>query len=239
MFARAINYAINRAELARLFGSEATPTCQWLAPYVQGFERHCPYTLDPTANGIWHAPNVALAQRLVAVSGTRGTPITIYDGGTFNADDNPAGQYLAQVFRRLGYPTRWVSGIEAQERFADSRDKQQALLTVDAPEYLSASQMLRAELSCQQYIPDSPNNGNYSEYCSPKLDHLMNGALAAEGENSPAATRLWAQADRFATGQALEVPLVTPTSVGFVSARVGNYEFSQQYGPMVDQMWVR
>jgi peptide/nickel transport system substrate-binding protein len=112
---RAINYAINRAELAQLFGSEATPTCQALAPYIQGFKRYCPYTLNPTANGVWHAPNLALAERLVAASGTRGTPITIYDGATVNADDNPAGQYLASVLRRLGYPTRWVSGVEAQQ----------------------------------------------------------------------------------------------------------------------------
>ena len=31
----------------------------------------------------------------------------------------------------------------------------------------------------------------------------------------------------------------TEESAGFVSSRVGNYQASPVYGPLVDQMWVR
>lgn len=236
---RAINYAIDRSEIARLLGNGSTPSCQTLAPTIPGFQRYCPYTLNPTANGIWHAPNLTLAERLVAASHTRGTRITIYDGGTFQADDNPAGRHLATVFDRLGYPTRWVSGVEAQWRFADSLDKQQALLTVDLPSYPWASQMIQPEFSCEAFVPDSPGSGNYSEYCNRTLNALIARALAAEGQSSPAATQLWAQSDRLITDQAVTVPLVTPGWLDFVSDRVGDYEYSFQYAEMLDQFWVR
>jgi YVTN family beta-propeller protein len=236
---RAFNFAIDRSKMARLLGNGSTPTCQMIAPTITGFQRYCPYTQNPTPNGVWHAPDLALADRLIAASQTRGTRITIYDGGTAQADDNPAGQYLASVFDRLGYPTRWVSGIEAQWRFADSRDKQQALLTVVLPSYPSASQMIQPELSCDQFVPDSPGNGNYSELCNRRLDGLIAQALAAEGQNSPAATQLWAQADRLATDQASHVWLVNPGWLDFVSDRAGNYQYNWQYGPLLDQLWVR
>jgi peptide/nickel transport system substrate-binding protein len=50
---RALNYAINRNTIARLYGgpSFATPTCQTIAPGLPGYVPYCPYTLDPRAPG--------------------------------------------------------------------------------------------------------------------------------------------------------------------------------------------
>jgi len=54
------------------------------------------------------------------------------------------------------------------------------------------------------------------------------------------ARRLWAQVNRLVTNQAPLAPIDnSSTSAGFVSARVGNYQDSPFYGPLVDQMWVR
>src|SRR5262249_22746307 len=53
---RALNYAVDRAKVARLLGQASQPTCQALPPYIPGYRRYCPYTLDPTAAGVWHAP---------------------------------------------------------------------------------------------------------------------------------------------------------------------------------------
>ncbi len=39
--------------------------------------------------------------------------------------------------------------------------------------------------------------------------------------------------------QAPIVPLITPKLVDFTSARVGNYQFSQQFYMLVDQLWVK
>jgi peptide/nickel transport system substrate-binding protein len=35
------------------------------------------------------------------------------------------------------------------------------------------------------------------------------------------------------------LPLVTPKAISFLSRRVGNYQFSQQWGVLYDQLWVR
>jgi peptide/nickel transport system substrate-binding protein len=99
--------------------------------------------------------------------------------------------------------------------------------------------MIQPAYSCQAFVPDSTGNGNLSEYCDRHLDELTARTLAAEGANSPAATELWAQADRFLTDQAITVPLVTPRVLDFVSNRVGDYQYSYQFGVLLDQLWVR
>jgi ABC-type transport system substrate-binding protein len=43
---RALNYAVDRGKVAKLVGSDAQPTCQFLPPYIPGYQRYCPYTLD-------------------------------------------------------------------------------------------------------------------------------------------------------------------------------------------------
>ena len=68
---------------------------------------------------------------------------------------------------------------------------------------------------------------------------LVFGALAAESNNSPDAAALLAQADRTVTDQAPVVPLDTPSNIDFVSARVGNYQYSFQQAMLWDQFWVR
>jgi peptide/nickel transport system substrate-binding protein len=240
---KAINYAIDRGKLARVIGAESTPTCQVLAPYIPGYQPYCPYTLGPSPSGTWRAPDLARAERLIAASHTRGTPIQLWNLGFIQSDSSPAGHYLASLLDRLGYPTRYEdlssNFIQASGRFADSRNDIQAALTVLTPNYLSGSQMIELPYGCQTWVPGSPANGNWSEYCSPPLQRLIAGALAAEENRSPAARRLWAQADRLLTDQAVTVPLVTPTVLDFVSRRVGNYQFSFQWGVLLDQLWVR
>jgi ABC-type transport system substrate-binding protein len=54
-----------------------------------------------------------------------------------------------------------------------------------------------------------------------------------------AARRLWAQADHIVTDQAPYVPVDNKSLAGFVSSRLGNYQMSEVYGLLVDQMWVR
>jgi peptide/nickel transport system substrate-binding protein len=99
--------------------------------------------------------------------------------------------------------------------------------------------MIGPNMSCQAFVPNSPGNGNFSEYCSHRLDELTARALAAELDASPAATPLWEQADQLITDQAISVQLVTPDLLDFVSSRVGNYQYSDQFGMMLDQLWGR
>jgi peptide/nickel transport system substrate-binding protein len=240
---RAINYAVDRARIAQLLGQDSQPACQILPVGLPGHRPYCPYTIDPNPAGGWQAPDLALAERLIAASGTRGTPITIW-----NLDEQGLGAldpYLLSLFDWLGYPTRVRdfsnSDPTGPPRFADSRTGAQAAL-YDIPLgllYPSASQVLQADYACQSFVPSSTGNPNWSEFCDHRLDAQINNALAAESNNSPDTAVLWARADRTATDQAPAAPLTTTTDVHLVSARVGNYQYSFQQGPLLDQLWVR
>ena len=51
---RAINYAIDRAKIARLLGQDSQPACQILPVGLPGYRPYCPYTIDPNPAGTWH-----------------------------------------------------------------------------------------------------------------------------------------------------------------------------------------
>jgi peptide/nickel transport system substrate-binding protein len=237
----AINYAIDRAKIAALIGQATQPTCQILGVGLPGYRPYCPYTTDPNPAGTWHAPNLARAERLIAASGTRGTRVTIWD-----LDDptiGPLDRYLVSLLDQLGYPTQikdYLFDASAPARFADSRTRAQALLyAIGTSAYPSAYQVLQVEYGCRSFVARSPGNPNLSEFCDHRLDAQINSALTAESNNSPQTAALWAQADRTATDDAPAVPLTNATDIQFVSARVGNYQFSFPLGPLLDQLWVR
>ena len=71
---RAVAFALDRARLLRGFGGSelASTTCQVLPPSFPGYDRYCPFTLGPTEDGAWTAPDLEAAHKLVAESGTDG-----------------------------------------------------------------------------------------------------------------------------------------------------------------------
>jgi peptide/nickel transport system substrate-binding protein len=169
---RALNYAVDRAEVARLVGAGAQPTCQTLTPWFTGYQRYCPYTRDPSPKGVWHAPNPTTAQRLINASHTRGTTVTIWLAYGAPAT---AGRYLVTLLDRLGYPARLrdvSSDPTAYAQFADSRTKAQAFVFRNYAPYPSASQLIGIYFGCQYFIPNSPLNGNIAEFCDRHLDAL-------------------------------------------------------------------
>jgi YVTN family beta-propeller protein len=240
---RAINYAVDRAKIAQLLGQGSRPTCQILPVGLPGHRPYCPYTIDANRAGAWQAPNLARAERLIAASGTRGTPITIW-----NLDEQDFGtldRYLVSLLDRLGYPTRVTdfsnSDPTGPPRFANSRTSAQAAVYSIPLGLLhpSASQVLQADYACRSFVPKSAGNPNWSELCDHRLDAQIDSALTAETNNSPDTAALWAQADRTATDRAPAVPLTTTTDIHLVSPRVGNYQYSFQQGVLLDQLWVR
>jgi YVTN family beta-propeller protein len=237
---RALNYAVDRAQVARLVGTGAHPTCQTLTPWFTGYQRYCPYTLDPTESGVWRAPDLATARRLITASHTRGNPVTIWlTAGT----PPPVARYLVALLDQLGYRARLrdVSTEPYSQEYAqiaNSRTRAQAFTFADGAVYPAASQLIETYFGCKYFIPDSPVNGNIAEFCDPRLDAQINNALAAEADGSPDA-QLWAQADRTVVDDAPQLPLVIPGFVIFVSKRVGNFQVSAEQGVLPDQLWIR
>jgi peptide/nickel transport system substrate-binding protein len=239
---RALNYAIDQHKVARLIGLASQPTCQLLPPYVPGYQRYCPFTLNPDPTQTWSAPDPAKARSLIATSDTRGMTVTIWNEPILGIDFTRAGRYIVSLLDSLGYRARlktFAAGdISSYDRFSDPRTRGQAAFWTAASAYTAASEFIQFLFSCQ-FFPGS----NASEFCSRHLDATIQSAFAAEGPqgaNTPAAAGLWASADRQITDQAPLVPLVTPYSLDFVSTRVGNYQYSSpQQGVLIDQMWVK
>jgi peptide/nickel transport system substrate-binding protein len=240
---QALNYAVDRVHAAALVGDDSQLTCQILPAGLPGYRPFCPYTINPNASGTWTGPDLARAERLIQVSGTRGTPITIWE--VTNPQPTPAAQYLASLLDRLGYPThvKEFPGADATAdlRAADSRTAPQAFMDVipNTLLYPSAAQVLQANFSCQSFVPDSTGNANLSEFCDPVLDAQIQRALIGETNNAPDTASLWAQADQTATDEAPAVPLTTNNDIHLVSARVGNYQYSFATGVLLDRLWVR
>jgi hypothetical protein len=217
-----------------------------LPPYIPGYRSYCPYTLNPNSAGTWSAPDLATARRLIAASGTRGTPVTIWSPppyGCYLTDFTAAGPYLVSLLDELGYPTHIKTFPDLTrmiQAFADSRNRAQAFLCTLAPNYPAASEFLGPQTgnSCHSFVPNTQNNNNLLEFCDPQFDATVRAALAAEAAGSPSARALWAQADRQFTDQAPVVQLVTPRITDLVSPRVGNYQYNPQVGVLVDQLWV-
>ena len=159
---RALNFAIDRAKLARLLGQDSSPTCQELAPYIPGYQRYCPYTLNANRTQAWSAPDLAKAKTLIAASGTRGTPITIWSAPGYLTDFTAAGRYLVSLLDRLGYPAHLKSVSSGSDLFSlvsDPRTRAQAYLSVLAPNYPAASEFLGPEYnSCKSSFPDTASN---------------------------------------------------------------------------------
>ncbi|HUK72459.1 MAG TPA: hypothetical protein VLW50_27450 [Streptosporangiaceae bacterium] len=133
----------------------------------------------------------------------------------------------------------------------DSRNKMQA--GAPAPwiaDFPAASDFFLPDLSCRSFRIDPTNTNNQAGFCDPQVDKLADKAQAAQLTDPAYARKLWAQVDRIVTNQAPSdlgnyvsadtwAPVDNSSSAGFVSARVGNYQESPFYGPLVDQMWVR
>ena len=225
---RAFNLAVDRSRLAQINGGEAA--CQFLPPNVNGYSSYCPY------NG----PNLTKARRLVAESGTRGQPVTIW------IYDIPAGHrnatYLVSVLQSTGYTAR-VEYVPHDGRLTWRPDRQAGVQGWGG-DYPSANNIFPAFL-CSSYTTNPRTNLNFAGLCDRHLDAQVARAASLETTNPAAAAGAWHSADRMLTDQAPWLAMKVFVSTDFVARRVGNYRYcwlsggSGMTGACLDQLWVR
>ena len=228
---QAVNYAIDRASLADLFGGppDAAITCQLLPPGWPGYQPYCPYTRSPDEGGRWSAPDITTAQRLVDASGTRGAEVVV--GPTF-AEFQGQLDDLASVLTELGYKVSVDHATEeAEVHEAWNSGKTQITVLGWIPDFLSPSTFLSL-LTC------GGDPLGVINHCDESFDAAYIHALELQTTDRAAAVAEWADLDHLAVDLALLAPLVNP-GADFVSERVGNYQFSPAYEPLFDQMWVQ
>jgi peptide/nickel transport system substrate-binding protein len=248
---RAINFAVDRAAATNAWGgpSVAQPTCQFLPPNFPGSRPYCPYTARSTKSGTWTAPDLAKAKALVARSGTRGMKVTVWaweaaNGDAPQADGKLAGfnQVAVKVLSSVGYRVA-VKPVYGNPRYwlvvGDSRNRAQIGFAGWFLGYPDPSGFLAQVFRCAAFVPGNPEQLNLSQFCDPRIDRQMRRA-DAEQQSDPIGSRArWQQVDRELTDAAPWVPLIVTKDVNFLSKRVGNYQYSQANGMLIDQLWVR
>ena len=230
---QALNYAIDRVKMLRLYGGPAFAAVTWqeIAPGLPGYLRYCPYTTRPRADGGYTGPDLPRARQLVRASGTHGDRIDLW-GSTDNSYV-PQGltTYIAGVLRLLGYRVRLH--LVRNARFTDAlRARIQIATDGDwVANYPDPSAYLPQFFGC------GGGNGN-GYYCNPRLDREMRQAGLLELSNPGKASALWAAIDRQITDAAPWVTYATENQVDLVSKRLRNYEFNPVWGLLVDQTWL-
>jgi YVTN family beta-propeller protein len=239
---RALNYAIDRKALVELTGGRARETCQILPPSFPGYRPYCPYTRNPNPAGTWTAPNLAKARALVAASGTAGMRVEV------PIADDPVvariSRYFVSLLQQLGYRTSLRLG-EARTfedyvaYVADSRNRAQLGGAGWRADTLAASNFFQPLFTCAAFVPKSPHNTNWFEYCNPRLDDKMKEATALQTSDPVRANELWAEIDRAIVNQAVAVPFGSVRTRILVSERVGNHQSHPNWGTLLDQLWVK
>jgi YVTN family beta-propeller protein len=235
---QAVNYAIDRAHVASLFGlapGEAAITCQILPADFPGHQPYCPYTAG-ASNGTWRGPVLAKARRLVKASRTTNVPVTVWG----YSGDGGVGAYLVRLLTGLGYRATLhsVSVSAFYTAASDPASEVQIGLANFGSDFPSPSTFFLAALSCLSASP-GPATNNFAGYCSPGVDKLSSQAQAAELTDPATARALWARVDHAVTDQAPWAPVFNSSWTVFVSSRAGDCQVSTSYGPLLDQMWVR
>jgi YVTN family beta-propeller protein len=231
---RALNLAVDRDRVVRILGGEraARPTCQHLPPNFPGYEPYCPYTDGAGPDGIWTGPDLEEARRLVRRSGTSGMEVTFeYPPYYWGPDGGELGNYVAELLEDLGY--RAHVETDSPGAFYAANNRFQIALDAWWADYPAASNFFVNRFTCESSLtPDE-------RFCDAEFDRRVDRALRVQVADPSAAGALWASIDRTTVDDALYVWLVNPTTVNFVSSRVGNYQYTSTWGVLLTQLWVR
>jgi peptide/nickel transport system substrate-binding protein len=232
---QALNLALDRAALVRLYGGPAgaTPTCQILPPGVFGHRPYCPYTRRPSADGRWHAADLARARLLVAASGTRGERITLY-GHPGDVTDTTVIRYAAGVLRELGYRAQFRILPRGYYDKASPATWHRIQIAAIGGEDTNPIDFFANYFGCA-----APYGSGHAWFCDPRLDREGQHAIALYATDKAAARLLATKIDREIVDRALAVPLVNLHLVDFVSARVHGYVANPILGLIADQVSLR
>jgi peptide/nickel transport system substrate-binding protein len=225
---RALNFAVDRQRVQQMMGLNTTVTCQVMPPNFPGYVPYCPYTMSP--DGIWSAPDMRRANSLVARSGTTERHVTVL---STPAIFPRVASYFTELLTKLGYDavTKSVDYKAYFPAVFGSSMVQIAFIgwTTDYP---AASGFIGQLAACD-------GGGNATGFCDPAIDARIARAERLQLTDPAKARELWASIEHDVMDQAPWVPLASRTWSNAVSRRLGNFQVSVQYGPLIDQMWVR
>jgi peptide/nickel transport system substrate-binding protein len=223
---QAVNYAISRPALVKLFGGQGTPTETVLPP---GF------------GTAYHEPNlyphdVSRAKALVASAGATGAPVQIW---TTNADPAPkAAQYLASVLGAIGLKVTGVRTLDDSVYWdtllSEKTDPQIAFNHFDQ-DYPEGEDFIDTLLNGEHIV--NVGNNDVSNTDDPTLNHMIDQAkLMPLGDARNAA---WAKIDNtFMQRDAGWAPFMHLDEPKFVSPKLHGLVFTGSYFELIPEMWL-
>jgi peptide/nickel transport system substrate-binding protein len=203
---QAVNYAIDRSALVRLYGGLASPTENILPPTYPQYKRHDLYPY-----------NLAKAKQLIQEAGAKGISVTVW-GSNRETSKKPVA-YLADVLNKIGLKANlkiidasiyWTTignqATKAQIGFADwFQDYPHPLDWFDV--------LLNGERITQTH------NNNYSNYDNAATNSTI-AKLKQEPELTDSVNSQWADLDASIMKDAAWAPYVNRQFTDFFSSRV-------------------
>jgi peptide/nickel transport system substrate-binding protein len=236
-----VNLAVDRAQIVNILGGpdSGQATCQFLPPNFPSYERYCPYTSDPSADGEWTGPDLERARRLIAASGTKGTKVTVWG---LRSSLREFYDYIVSLLTDLGYDVNqrlFGDFDQLLETVTDPRTRAQIVDNGWAADYPSPESFFEPLLTCDSYRPRSHTNINLGGFCDKHIDSLITRASKLQVSDPAAARDLWTRIDAAIVDRAPYLFLFNPRSTRLLSERVGNFQYSQASAVLYEQLWVR
>ena len=198
---QAVNYAINRDALVRIYGGLATPTENVLPPTYPQYKK-----LD------LYPYNLAKAKQLIKDAGATGADVTVWTSDNESRRAPEAAQYLQQVLKSIGLNAKlkqinaavyWTTignqATKAQIGFADWFQ--------DYPHPLDWFDVLLNGKRITQ-----THNNNYSNFDDPAVNAKID-ELKKQSGLSPKINSQWADVDRMVMEQAAWAPYINQQGI--------------------------
>jgi peptide/nickel transport system substrate-binding protein len=222
---RALNYAVDRNALIKIFGGQGTPTENIVPPSLgAAYVKHTFYPYD-----------LAKAKALVASSGTKGMAVTV---ASHTTDPAPkAAQYMASVLDQLGYRAT-VKTLDESVYWdtisTQKGDPQMAFVQFDQ-DYPEGQDFVDVQLNGENIA----NVGNqvHSNIDVPALNKRMDAAKQLP--LGPERDAQWASIDAaLMKNEAPWVPFMNRNLPKYVSSSLHGLVFNGTYYEMFPEMWI-
>ena len=216
---QAVNYAINREALVRIYGGLATPTENVLPPTYPQYKK---LNLYPY--------NVAKAKQLIKAAGATGAKVTVWTSDNESRRAPEAGQYLQGVLKAIGlnatlkeihaavyWTTVGNQATKSQIGFADwFQDYPHPLDWFDV--------LLNGDRITQTH------NNNYSNFDDPAVNSKI-AELKKQPTLTASVNSQWASVDKMAMQQAAWAPYINQQGIDTFNSDIdlGCYVFNVLY----------
>ena len=218
----AVAMAINRTYLLRLMHGQGEVANELIPPGVSGYKALAPIRYDPAA-----------AKRLLAEAGyPHGFTTTLY---SWNIDPwTSLDAAVVQQLGQIGINVK-VKAIAENAFFGLASTPKTAPMTLSfwIADFPEASDFFNALFSCAAAVKGGQN---YSFYCNPKVDALVQAALSQP--SSAAATSYYTRADELLMRDMPMVPLFHTTNTAIHGKAVANYFANPVWGEIYADYWL-